>query len=179
LDAAKRVMTEFHRQAIALKWGADRLDSNLREFFRRALDWAGLQVGGYVVLEAGETEKALEELLVTGASEEALSEQQTTASRHRGPRPDTEGHMRVAELLPDGWEDDLKGSLQRLAEPEDGGPAVLPSPQWQREYNISSYAEAFESISDKAIKQHLSRRRDLGIDARNSRQLSETVVSHK
>ena len=101
--------------------------------------------------------------------------------KKRGPRPDDEGHKRVAELLPDNWEGDLEGALKKLAEPADGGPPVSPSRAWQKEYGISSYAEAWDEIGIREIKQHLERRRKIGIGIamNNSQKLSETVRNRR
>ena len=55
----------------------------------------------------------------------------------RGPAPDNEGHRRVAELLGAHWSTNLKGSLERLAKPKDGGPEVLPSRLGRRSTELS------------------------------------------
>jgi hypothetical protein len=77
-----------------------------------------------------------------------------------GPKPDTYGHRRIAELLSDqpGWWADLKATCELLANPPDGKPGPEVSLHWRKKYNISSYADAFERISLGEIVQHIERR---------------------
>jgi hypothetical protein len=158
------VATEFYMQAVALKWGVNRLDKAVREFFDTALRWVGLPTGDSVF------EIALEDLLVGGAGEVgASSKQPTTVARSRGPKPDREGDRRVASLLPSNWESDLETACQLLDKPSDGGPAVKPSKAWQKEHDVNSYARAYSEIPDRLIKQHIKRRRELGMKQENSR----------
>jgi hypothetical protein len=99
-----------------------------------------------------------------------------SSRKKRGPAADNEGHIRVAELLPDDWENDLPGTLKKLAAPQDGGPPVEPSPGWKRKYNITSYADlvtdkgTVDVIDEKLIKQHITRRKECG-----QKKLSETL----
>jgi hypothetical protein len=86
-----------------------------------------------------------------------------TPKRRRGPLADKEGHRRIARLLPDGWERDLPAALQLLDPPADGGPPLVLSLMWSKKYNITMYREVGEAIGDKEIRQHLERRRALGL----------------
>jgi hypothetical protein len=102
----------------------------------------------------------------SGASDPALSEfgNRGPKKRKRGPKSDDTSHMRVAEILADypQWEEDLKETCARLANPPDGKVAPNISQAWSKRHDISSYAEAFEAISEKDIQQHIARRLDLG-----------------
>jgi hypothetical protein len=68
--------------------------------------------------------------------------------RLRDPRPDKEGHMRVAEILPADWETMPKDLLKLTHEQPDGKTGVLRSPDWRNGYNdkpkIPRYPDALE-----------------------------------
>src|ERR1019366_4139358 len=83
-----------------------------------------------------------------------------STKRRRGPKPDDEGHKRIATILPDDWEADLTAALKLLDPPADGGPPILPSPAWCKMHSITRYSEVNEAIGDKEIRKHLSRRRN-------------------
>jgi hypothetical protein len=90
--------------------------------------------------------------------------------RPRGIRPDHDGHKRVAEILSDGWEHDLKRTAELLTSPPDGRPGVSPSDFWKKRYNISTYVEAQATIVDSDFIKSVERRLFIG-----RKLLSETV----
>jgi hypothetical protein len=95
--------------------------------------------------------------------QQTTSNVQAPRDGHRGPASDSDGHCRVAELLPPDWKKDLQRALKLLASPPDGGTPVTPSKAWQRDHHIETYAEAFEAIGNQEIKKHIQRRYKLGM----------------
>jgi hypothetical protein len=64
--------------------------------------------------------------------------------------------------LSDGWELDLPRTAQLLTSPPDGKPGVTPSAFWRKRYNVSTYAEAQETIPDPEFKKAIERRLFIG-----------------
>jgi hypothetical protein len=76
--------------------------------------------------------------------------------------------------LSDGWDLDLKHTAQVLTSPHDGKPGVSPSAFWKKRYNVSTYAEANETVPDPEFKKAIERRLFIG-----RRLLSETLGSFR
>jgi hypothetical protein len=77
-----------------------------------------------------------------------------------GPKPDNEGHKRIAELLankPD-WCRDLNATCELLTNPADGRQGPKVSPYWRKKYNVSTYAEAFQTIAWNEVYRNIERR---------------------
>jgi hypothetical protein len=97
--------------------------------------------------------------------------------RLRDPRPDNEGDMRVAEILPAGWETMPKDLLKLLDEQPDGKTGGLRSPNWRNGYNdkhkIPRYPGAFEYHDSPDVVKAIRRRSEIGKDLLRQRWLSE------
>jgi hypothetical protein len=81
-------------------------------------------------------------------------------ARKPGPKPDTEGHKRIAELLANKpeWPGDLEATCELLSNPPDGKPAPKIPLRWRKKYNIGSFVEAFRVVSWGEIYRHIERR---------------------
>jgi hypothetical protein len=77
-----------------------------------------------------------------------------------GPKSDSEGHIRIAELLAQksDWYTDLEATCQLLTNPPDGKPSPKISRQWSKKYNVSTYAEAFRAIAWIDVHSNIERR---------------------
>ena len=96
--------------------------------------------------------------------------------RLRDPRPDKEGHMRVAEILPADWETMPKDLLKLLDEQPDGKTGGLRSPNWRNGYNdkqIPRYPGALEYYDSPDVVKAIPRRSEIGKDLLRQRWLSE------
>jgi hypothetical protein len=77
-----------------------------------------------------------------------------------GPKPDNEGHRRIAELLADKplWANHLEATCELLTNPPDGKPAPRVSPFWRKKYKVSTYADAFRLIAWMEVYRNIERR---------------------
>jgi hypothetical protein len=81
-----------------------------------------------------------------------------------GPKPDAEGHRRIAELLADKprWANELEATCELLTKPPDGKPGPKASTHWRNKYNVSTYADAFRLIPWGDVYRNIERRIYLG-----------------
>jgi hypothetical protein len=77
-----------------------------------------------------------------------------------GPKPDNEGHKRIAELLADKplWANNLEATCELLTNPPDGRPGPKVSLYWRKKYNVSTYANALRLISWLEVHRNIERR---------------------
>ena len=97
--------------------------------------------------------------------------------RLRDPRPDNEGHMRVAEILPADWETMPKDLLKLLDEQPDGKTGGLRSPDWRNgdndKHKMPRYPGALEYYDSPDVVKAIRRRSEIGKDLLRQRWLSE------
>ena len=97
--------------------------------------------------------------------------------RLRDPRPDNEGHIRVAEILPADWETMPKDLLKLLDEQPDGKTGGLRSPNWRNGYNdkpkIPRYPGALEYYDSPDVVKAIGRRSEIRKNLLRQRWLSE------
>jgi hypothetical protein len=81
-----------------------------------------------------------------------------------GPKPDNEGHRRIAELLADKllWANNLEATCELLTNPPDSRPGPKVSHYWRKKYNVSTYADAFRVIAWMEVYRNIERRIYLG-----------------
>jgi hypothetical protein len=77
-----------------------------------------------------------------------------------GPKPDNEGHRRIAELLAGKplWANNLEATCELLTNPPDGRPSPKVPQQWRKKYNVSTYADALRLIPWMEVYRNIERR---------------------
>jgi hypothetical protein len=81
-----------------------------------------------------------------------------------GPKPDNEGHKRIAELLADKprWAGNLEATCDLLTNPPDSRPGPKVPLYWRKKYSVSTYSDAFRLIPWAEVYRNIERRIYLG-----------------